>query len=312
MARLGLVLAAPQAVGGQAVMEGVMIRVQDRLAIAVRRPSGDIVVEERPWFSMARLDALKKPFLRGFPVLVETMVNGVKALNYSAQQALEEEGEELTPLALAGTLAAAIGLALGLFVVVPHLVSLALGAFGLAGGVDSLSFHAWDGFFKLAIFMAYVGGISFVPDIRRVFQYHGAEHKVVWAYEKGDELIPALTMHHSRLHPRCGTTFILFVLAASIVLYTVLVPALAAVWSPQNAVLEQAYFIGVKLALMIPISNIAYELIRFAGRFDKSVFSRLISMPGMAMQMLTTYEPDEKQVEVAISALNGAFADEAA
>lgn len=303
-------LAAAQHVGGQAVMEGVMMRRGDRLAIAVRRPDGSIVVEERPWFALFKGEWAKTPGVRGFPVLVETLVNGIGALNYSAQQALEGEGEEeLSPLALAGTVALAIGMALGLFVVLPHLVTLGMQALGLSGGVESLAFHAWDGLFKLAVFVLYILGISLVPDIKRVFQYHGAEHKTIWTWENGLALTCENARQASRLHPRCGTTFLLFVLALSIVLYAVLVPGLLQLWSPGGTILKQLYIIGMKLVLMIPVSCLAYELIRISGRCQDAALCRWVALPGMLMQRLTTYEPDDAQIEVAIAALRGAVGE---
>jgi uncharacterized protein YqhQ len=304
-------------VGGQAVMEGVMMRNQDRLAIAVRRPGGEIYVETWPWFTLAKAAWLKKPFVRGFPVLIETLINGIKALNFSANQALIEDergeatNEEIKTWHLVLTLAASIGLALGLFVVVPHLFSLGMKALGAGGDVDGLSFHIWDGFFKLAIFLGYILAISFIPDIRRVFQYHGAEHKVIWRHEKGGELAPEAALGESRLHPRCGTAFLLFVLSISIVLHAVLVPLLLMLYSPGNVVLKHTYIVLVKLLLIIPISATAYEVIRFAGRHADNFLCKLMNGPGLMLQMLTTKEPDQEQIEVAIAALRAALAEPA-
>jgi uncharacterized protein YqhQ len=318
--RWGLFLArllalAPSAVGGQAVMEGVMIRNRDRLAIAVRKPDGSIVLELRPWFTLAPWPWLRKPFVRGFPVLLETLVNGVKALNFSAEIAVEEgEGEgggscEIKPWHLVLTLTAAIGLALFLFVVLPHLLSLGLNVLGWSGGTDSLSFHLWDGAFKMAVFMGYLAAVSLVPDIRRVFQYHGAEHKAIWAFEKGGELTPDGARGFSRLHPRCGTAFLLFVLAISILLHAVLIPGLTALWAPAGTVLRQTYIVAVKFLLMIPVSALAYELIRYAGRKTDTLLCRTLCWPGLAMQRLTTFEPDDSQLEVALAALKCATTD---
>ncbi len=292
-------------------MEGVMMRNADRLAIAVRKADGSIHVETWPWFSLtARRPWMLKPFVRGFPVLVETLVNGIKALNFSAVQAAEdagEEGEELKPWHLALTLLASVGLALLLFVVAPHLFSLGMEQLGFGSGMEGLSFHIWDGFFKLAIFLGYILAISFVPDIRRVFQYHGAEHKVIWAHEKGALTCAKGAMAHSRLHPRCGTTFLLFVLSLSILLHTVLVPAALALAGPEGEVGQHVFIMIVKLVLMIPISCLAYELIKVAGAWPDNPLCRLLSMPGMALQTLTTHEPDESQVEVAKAALEAAL-----
>ncbi len=299
-----LLVSAVEHVGGQAVIEGVMMRRGANLAIAVRKPDGEIVVEVRPWFTLIRAGWMKKPFVRGFPILLETLVNGIKALNFSAQKALEGEEEgELSNWHLALTLAASLGLALGLFVVLPHLFSILMQWQGLGGGVDSLSFHAWDGLFKLALFVGYIGAISLVPDIKRVFQYHGAEHKTIWAYESGLELSAENATQFSRLHPRCGTAFLLFVLAVSIVVYTVLVPVLLSIWTPGNVILKHACIVVVKLLFMIPISAVAYEMIRLSGKFHRNLLCQALVWPGMAMQALTTKEPDAAQVEVAIAAL---------
>ena len=308
-----LILSAPKiAVGGQAVIEGVMMRSGQRLAIAVRKPSGTIDVEVRPWFSLVGPSVGKKPFLRGFPILIETLVNGVKALNYSAQKAIEEEEEEeLSTWHLVLTMVVSIGLALGLFVVLPHFFSIVMQWWGVGGDVDSLSFHAWDGVFKLTLFVGYIAAISLVPDIKRVFQYHGAEHKTIWTYEEGRELSPENAREFSCLHPRCGTAFLLFVLAVSIVLYTILVPLLLQIWTPQTFVLKHVYIVGVKLLFMVPISAVAYEMIRLAGRFHTNVLCKAMIWPGLMMQMLTTKEPDDRQVEVAIAALKAAVAEKA-
>ncbi len=307
-----LAAASKPAVGGQAVIEGVMMRARDNLAIAVRRPDGQIEVELRPWFSLTKAAWIKKPFLRGFPVLLETLVNGIKALTYSASKAVDEEtgDETLKPWQMVLTLAVAIGAALGLFVVLPHLMSMGMEWIGLGGSVDDLSFHAWDGLFKLTLFVGYIALISLLPDIRRVFQYHGAEHKTIWAFEEGRELTCEQARTFPRLHPRCGTAFILFVLALSIVLFAVLVPWLLTFWSPEVFWLKHLYIVGLKLLLMIPVSSGAYELIKFAGKFHRNLLCRALCWPGLAMQALTTKEPDDEQLEVAIAALKCAVGEE--
>ncbi|MDC0335440.1 DUF1385 domain-containing protein [Pseudodesulfovibrio sp.] len=298
-------LAAPQAVGGQAVIEGVMMRAKDKLAIAIRKSDGEIVTEVRPWFSLVVHPWLKKPFLRGFPVLMETMVNGIKALNFSAMQAAEddEDDTELSSWHLVLTMVLALGAALGLFVVLPHFLSVGMEYLGLGGNVDSLSFHIWDGVIKMLVFVGYILAISLIPDIRRVFEYHGAEHKVIWTWEDGKDLTPDSTRFYSRLHPRCGTAFLLFVLVVSITLFAVLVPWLLTFYAPENFIVKHLYIVGMKLFLMIPVSNIAYEMIKFAGKHSKSLFCKVMSWPGMMMQVLTTKEPDDSQIEVAIAAL---------
>lgn len=308
--KYSLLMSAAKTVGGQAVIEGVMMRSKKNLAIAVRRPDGEIVVEKRPWFSMTPA-FLNRPFVRGFPLFLETMVNGIKALNYSATQALDEEEDgELTSFHLILTMIVAIGAALGLFVVLPHFFSIAMEWWGYSGDVDSFSFHIWDGAFKLVMFIGYIMAISFVPDIKRVFQYHGAEHKVIWAYESGGDLTPGAAKKFSRLHPRCGTAFLLFVLVVSILLFTLLVPLLVEIWAPSHFIVRHLYIIGLKLIMMAPVSAIAYELIKAAGKNSGNGLCKIMCMPGMGMQLLTTKEPDEQQLEVALAALNSAVKED--
>ena len=155
---------------------------------------------------------------------------------------------------------------MGLFVVVPHLLSIIMNWIGLGGGVEGFSFHIWDGLFKFLIFIGYIVAIAFLPDIRRVFCYHGAEHKTIHAYESGDTVTPESAIRFSRLHPRCGTTFLLFVMSIAILLHTVLVPMLLLVWTPDGAVAKHLFTIVFKLLLMVPISALSYELIRYAAR----------------------------------------------
>jgi len=304
---LALLKAECAPVGGQAVMEGVMMRHGDVYGLAVRLPDGAIRAMRCPWFSLTRRSWLKKPFVRGFPVLLETLVNGIKALNRSVEAAAEGEQEEISGWHLAVTLVLALLMAVGLFVVVPHLLSLVMLWLHLGGDVEGLSFHLWDGFFKCCIFMGYIKAISCVPDIRRVFQYHGAEHKTIHAYEAGGDVDAAAAMGKSRLHPRCGTTFLLFVISISILLHAVLVPLLLRLYTPQGETAKQVLTIGIKLLLMVPISALAYELIRYAARLREGILATVLRAPGLALQRLTTDEPDEGQLEVAVVALREAL-----
>lgn len=298
-------------VGGQAVMEGVMMRNGNVYALAVRHPDGGIAAERRPWFSLLRRPWLKKPFIRGFPILLETLVNGVKALNRSAEQAAEGEAQELKGWHLLLTLALAVCMAVLLFVVAPHLMSVGMQWLGLGGDVDGLSFHLWDGLFKFLIFIGYILAISLLPDIRRVFQYHGAEHKVIHAYESGGEVTAVEAGRMSRLHTRCGTTFLLFVISISILLHAALVPLLLLGWTPQNAAAKHAAAIVFKLLLMVPISALAYELIHYAARRGDTLWGRMLRAPGLLLQTLTTYEPEREQLEVAVVALREALGPDA-
>lgn len=300
------------AVGGQAVMEGIMMRNGDRLALAVRRPDQSIVAVNRPWHTVFRSKTARLPWLRGFPVLIETMINGIKALNLSAQLAAEADGEPLKPWQLILTLTTALGLAVLLFIVVPHFLTLGLQALSLSGGVEGLSFHLWDGLLKFAVFICYIAAISHLPEIRRVFQYHGAEHKTISAYEQGENPVtPVSASAYSRLHPRCGTTFLLFVFCISILLHAVTVPGLLLVWHPQNALMKHAVVLLFKLLLMVPVSALAYEAIRRAARIKSPLLGAVLRGPGLLLQTLTTREPDQLQLEVGLVALREALGSEA-
>ena len=307
-----LVRAACPVVGGQAVMEGIMMRYGETYALAVRRPDGKISSRRLPWFSLTRHALFRKAFVRGFPVLLETLVNGIKALNRSAEVQAESTEEPLEGWHLALTLVLALLMAVLLFVVAPHGLSLLMQWIGVGGGVEGLSFHLWDGFYKCCIFMGYIWAISFVPDIRRVFQYHGAEHKTIHAFEAGGIVDAAAAARMSRLHPRCGTTFLLFVICMSIVLHAVLVPALLALYTPQGSIAKHALTISFKLLLVIPISALAYELIRYAARLPEGIWADLLRTPGLVLQRLTTDEPDRAQLEVAVVALREALGEETA
>ncbi len=308
----GLLAKACPVVGGQAVMEGVMMRHQNHYALAVRHADGTIVAERKPWFSLTQHPLLKVRFVRGFPVLLETLVNGIKALNRSAEQAAEGENEKLETWHIVMTMIIAMGMAILLFVVLPHVLSIGMTWLGLGGDVEALSFHLWDGLFKCGIFVGYICIISLLPDIRRVFQYHGAEHKVIHAFEHGGEVTAYEAMRMSRLHPRCGTTFLLFVICISIVLHALLVPLLLSVWTPESTIYKHVITLLFKLLLMIPIASLAYELIHAAARMqEKSLLGTVLRAPGLVLQRLTTYEPHYDQLEVAIVALYEALGEDA-
>ncbi|MFH1138563.1 MAG: DUF1385 domain-containing protein [Pseudomonadota bacterium] len=301
-------------VGGQAVLEGVMMRSPKALAVAVRKPNGEVVVKESRWRGISdRVPLLKRPFFRGVVVLIEAMVNGIDALTFSANQALEGENQDaLGPWALTGTIAFSLGLGVALFVILPHYLSLLLGRLGpIAFGVDSLAFHAADGVIKLAVFLAYIWGISLLKDIARVFEYHGAEHKSIYAYEDGRELTVENAREYSRLHPRCGTAFIIVVLMISILLFAVVFPLIAA-RVQGGGWLVQLFFVGIKILLLFPIAGAAYELNRFAGRHMDWWLLKAAIMPGLWVQRITTKEPSDDQIEVALIALKKALALEAA
>ncbi len=294
---------SPQMVGGQAVIEGVMMKAPRRLCVAVRQNGGGIVIKNDPFRSLAeRWPLLGLPLLRGPVVLGETLVLGMKALTFSAGQALEEEGEEMGPWAVGLTVLSAVALALGLFVALPHLASWWLGTIE---GFDTTSFefHLVDGAIKVGLFMAYLWIISLVRDIKRVFEYHGAEHKSIFCFESGQELTVENARDFSRLHPRCGTAFLLVVLVISIFIFAAVFPLLPRL--AENTALNQAAQIGLKMLLMLPVAGISYEVIRRAGKREGG-FWRALLWPGLMLQRLTTREPSDQQLEIALAALKAA------
>ena len=298
-------------VGGQAVMEGVLMRNGASCALAVRRPSGSISVESRRWRSVGPQGLRSVRFLRGFPILVESLANGIRALNRSADlSGGEDDSAPMTRGEVALTLLMALGAAIVLFVAAPHLMALVMQYAGLGGDMKGFSFHVWDGLFKFLIFIGYIAGISFMPEIRRVFQYHGAEHKTIHAFEQGGMVTVETARRGSRLHPRCGTTFLLFVLSVAIVLHAVLVPLLLMVWDPSSAIVRHAGIVLFKILLIVPVSALAYEIIRYAAALENGVWGRVLRAPGFFLQLLTTREPDDGQLEVAVAALREALGPE--
>lgn len=277
----------------------------DFYALAVRMPDGSIHAERLPWRVLTRASFFKLPFIRGFPILIETLVNGIQALNRSV--VLSESGadasEAVSPWQLFLGVVMACLMAAALFVLAPHLLSVAMLLLGLGGDVEGLSFHLWDGFFKCAIFILYVWLISFIPDIRKVFEYHGAEHKTIHAWETGEPVSARAAWRQSRLHPRCGTTFLLFVICVSIVAQALLVPLFLKIWSPEGAAAKHALSLFYKLLLTAPISAVSYELIKFAASLPQGSLAAALQSPGLFLQRLTTREPDQAQLEVAVVAL---------
>ena len=294
-------------VGGQAVMEGVMMRNGDVYGLAVRRQDGSVVACRRPWRTFFSSPFFKIPFVRGFPVLLETLANGIGALNRPAVLAEAEENEQLSRWQLVLSMIIAVVMACALFLLAPHFLSLLMFWLNAGGNVEGLSFHLWDGFYKVCIFMGYLWLISLLPEIQRVLCYHGAEHKTIHAFEQADEVSVSTVLPMSRLHPRCGTTFLLFVITISIILHAVCVPLLLMLVHPAGELSKHALSLLFKLMLIIPISTLSYELIRFAATLQGGLKARLLQAPGLVLQRLTTKEPDASQVEVAVASLHVAL-----
>lgn len=274
-------------VGGQAVIEGVMMRGKTHVAVAVRQPDGEISVDVRPVNSISdRYPILKKPFLRGVVSLVESLVMGMKALAYSAQVSGDED-EKLDSKEMALTIAVSAGLAILLFIVIPTW------SMRFLTGItqDHMALNLAEGVLRMAIFLAYIAAISSMNDIQRVFQYHGAEHKTIYTYEAGLPLKVENVRPFSTLHPRCGTNFLMIVMLISMFIFTFLG------WP---SLLER---IASRIILMPVIAGVSYELIRYAGAHSDNPLVRIAITPGLLLQKLTTRQPDDSQIEVAIASL---------
>lgn len=305
-------------VGGQAVLEGVMMRSPRGLAVAVRRPGGEIAVKESRWRSLwERLGFLRWPFLRGTVVLIESLMNGMQALNFSAREALPEEERVKEESRSGGGLSVALPMLIGLvfavalFKMLPHLAATYAGNLfvGRSLTVDEGVYHLIDGVVKVGIFVAYIAGISLLPDIRRVFMYHGAEHMSISTYEAGQELTVANARGKSTLHPRCGTAFIMVVILVFILVAALVFPWLPEWSKPGDGKPWYTHLLVVlfKLPLLIPVAGVAYEFNRFAGKHVDSALLRPLIWPGLAMQLLTTRRPDDDQLEVALVSLETAL-----
>src|SRR4051794_32773944 len=283
-------------IGGQAVLEGVMMRGPGNWAVAVRTPQGDIAHVSRPVVSgMARHKLLRLPVVRGVMALGESLAIGFRALAISANYAAQEEGAredgaepetELSRGALFFAFAVAIGFALLLFKVTPGLLTELLPI--KSGGW----FVIVEGLIRVTIFVLYLSLISLLPDLRRVFQYHAAEHKAINAYEAGEPLEPAVVQRYSLIHPRCGTAFLLWVMVIAVFVF-------AFFGRP-----HWYWLIAERILLLPLIAGLAYELIRFAGRHQGNRVLMTVLAPGMWLQRLTTREPSLDQLEVSIRALN--------
>ncbi len=292
-------------IGGQAVLEGVMMKNKEKYAVAVRKPDGEIEVEVETYQGLAHGSRFKElPFIRGIFNFLDSLILGTRALNYSASFYEEEEGKETKfdkamdkmsggngEKLLSGIVTViSIILAVGIFIVLPYFISSLFEGF-----IRNRSLMAIiEGVIRIALFLLYVWGISAMKDIRRLYQYHGAEHKCINCIEKGRPLTVYNVMRSSRLHKRCGTSFIFFVMLVSIVLFFFI------------QVDNVAEKVILRVLLMPVVAGISYEIIRLAGRTD-NLFIKILSAPGMWIQRMTTKEPDESMAEVAIASVEAVF-----
>lgn len=278
--------------GGQAVIEGVMIRGRTAMVTAVRRPSGEITTDVKPLPSTATSKPRRIPFIRGVVVLIEAIVLGIQSLYQSANISMEEEGVKISNKAMWGMMAVAVILVVLLFFIAPLFLTNWLST----NIPNTIVFNIIEGVIRLAIFIGYIKLISYMPDIKRVFTYHGAEHKAVNAYEAGVPMEVNAIKEYSRMHVRCGTSFLFLVFIVAIIVFTF--------------VGRQELWLMVvsRIALIPVILGVGYEIIYFGARHAKNWFMKIILAPGLWLQAMTTGEPDDKQLEVAIAAVNKAVA----
>ncbi len=302
----------PINVGGQAVIEGVMMRAPRTMTVAVRVPSGEILLKKDPLRLMAdKWKFLKWPILRGTIALFSSLALGMKALNFSANCAMEDAktgpgvkgqpggrstGKPMTDLAVGLTMLLSIGLGLALFFYLPLFITQGLKNVMPVTQSSALMFNMVDGVIRITLFLLYIFAISRMKDIRRVFEYHGAEHKVIYAYEAGETLTVDNARKYSTLHPRCGTSFLLIVMVLSILVFS---------FVPKSA---PFYMKALSRVVLIPfIAGLSYEFIRFSSKKKDNAVIRALVAPGLWLQKLTTREPSDDQLEVALRALSEAI-----
>jgi uncharacterized protein YqhQ len=287
-------------VGGQAVIEGVMMRSPKGYSVAVRRQDGSVrVIKDVLKTVGEKWPIFKLPVLRGMGVLAQALVLGIRALRFSAEEALAEEAspkksgdEKISSWLIAGNLILALGMNIVLFVALPLLFTRLVQ--GQLGFESLLLFNGIDGLFRVLVFVTFLYSVSWMKDMNRVFQYHGAEHKTVYNFEAREDLEVVNAQKYSTLHPRCGTSFLLVVMIVSIVVFSI-------------AHFDSlAWKLLSRIALLPLIAGISYEVIRYSARHPRSLL-RVVTMPGLLLQKITTKEPDHQQLEVAISALKEAL-----
>ena len=282
-----------QTVGGQAVLEGVMMRAPTAWAVAVRRPDGEIeaVRHELPKLS-SRSRWAKVPFVRGVLVLGESLTLGFRALSWSAQKSIGEDEEELSRWEIAGSLTIAMVIFAGLFIVLPAAVA------NVVVGESDTAFVVLEAVIRLVLFVAYIWALGRSKEIRRVFQYHGAEHMSIHAYENGQPLSVDSVKRYRPEHPRCGTSFLLIVILLAIVVFTL-------VGRPSWPWLVGSRILGIPV-----IAGLSYELLRWTGTRSSERLAAILAAPGLWLQRLTTGVPEEPMIEVAVTSLLSALEDE--
>ncbi len=304
-------------IGGQAVIEGVMMRSKDRVSTAVRIPNGKIVVKTEEYKSLAsKYKILNTPILRGAVAFVEMLILGIKTLNFSADVAMKEaekeeaakKGEEVSEkrsksnsLMLVFSALFAVGFGIFVFFFIPLAITNWLDL-----DKNAIGFNLLAGAIRLTMFVLYVWGISLFGEFKRIFQYHGAEHKSIFAYETGDELLPERAACHTRFHPRCGTSFILIVALIAILIYAVS-DTIYTIYTGHPPVLLTRF--AIHFSLLPIVAGGSYELLKLSGKTRDNKLTRVLIQPGLWLQKITTKEPSIDQLEVAIVALRASLGE---
>ena len=296
------------AVGGQAVIEGIMIRSPHKIATAVRRKNGEIEIDSYPYIPFTKRNKLLgKPVIRGAVSLFEAMIIGIRALNWSAEKFAEDEGDG-TPrkerwydsLVSALSILAALAFGMGLFMLIPYYTS---GFIRDAGG-SQLAFHAVAGFIRISIFLLYLYAISLWKDVQRVFEYHGAEHKNIFAFEKNGEVDSKSAASESRFHPRCGTSFLLITAVVIILFFAVIDSLLIPIIGEFKTAFHR---FAIHLPFIPLVAGISYEVLKYSGKRSKGKFWGTMVKPGLWLQRITTREPDISQLEVGAAAIKASL-----
>lgn len=277
--------------GGQAVLEGVMIRGQNNVSVAVRSPSGEIKTQIKPIANIFRSKYRKTPLIRGIIALIETLIIGMNALNFSSAVAMEEENSDPNRASVVLMITISFTLAIGLFFMLPLLISTPFEGF-LGSNIFS---NIIEGIVRLLIFIGYIYVIGLMPDIKRVFMYHGAEHMTVHAQENNLELNLANIKKYPTAHPRCGTAFLLTIMLIAVIVFILI---------PRQSLL---IVVGSRIVLVPFIASLSYEFIRLSSIYQNNFIMKAISAPSLWLQSLTTRQPDDDQIEVAVIAMQSAI-----
>ncbi len=277
-------------IGGQAVNEGVMMESPSGWSVAVRNPKGDIEHKTVTTRKLPRF--LRLPVLRGVVALFHALFIGIKAIEYSGNVAYQEEEKSLSTWSMGSSIVIAVLLAIALFIVLPLYVTKLMGGVVEVVSRSSFAFNLVDGILRVIVFLIYVFAVGLWKEMRRIYEYHGAEHKVIYAYEAGEDLTVESAKKHKPYHPRCGTSFLLIVMVTSIIVFTFIPKEWSFAWKAAS-----------RLILIPAIAGISYEILRSSAKLQNQAWSRIVAAPGLLLQRMTVREPDNSQIEVALSAL---------